>query len=175
MNLEERRVALARVNWRSVIGFSKRYLRRGGPEDLVQEAMLRFLDGSREWNPKIALEVFLMGIIRSLASTRAKSQVRIPVQLVDDHDSPLFGSTPPEQGIDEILIREESERRFFEIASEAVVGDPELTDYFRHADAGSRADVSKALGWDPSRVTAARIKLQRRMRRLGVAASSRQA
>jgi hypothetical protein len=40
------------------------------PEDIVQKAKLRVLDGKRQWNRTISFPQFLKGVIRSLASEK---------------------------------------------------------------------------------------------------------
>lgn len=61
------------------------------PEDLVQEALFRAMDGARICPAETDTVVFLRGVIRSLANTARKrgGSVRF-VPLVDDPDSELF-------------------------------------------------------------------------------------
>jgi DNA-directed RNA polymerase specialized sigma24 family protein len=46
-------------------------------EDLLNEALLRALDGSRQWPAEVPLVAFLAGIMRSLADARAKERRRL--------------------------------------------------------------------------------------------------
>lgn len=72
---------LPRVHARALLIVRRKRWSRDGtmPEgqevqDLVQEAIRRFMDGTRRWDPdKVTLEVFLDGVVRSLASDLVRS------------------------------------------------------------------------------------------------------
>src|SRR5882724_10656898 len=56
-------------------------------EDLLNEALLRALDGSRRWPKGITLVAFLAGIMRSLVDARAGERRRLAERILADGES----------------------------------------------------------------------------------------
>lgn len=94
---------------------ARRYSRgRIDPDDLLQQAFVVILDGSRKRPRDIAIMSFLAGTLRSLASSRFKSLSRLPeLQLLaaadDDCDDLLIEATRPSDAPnpDQVLISEQ--------------------------------------------------------------------
>jgi hypothetical protein len=131
-------------------------------EQLVNTAVEAALDGTRNWDPSaVDMGGFLRGIIRSLTSSEKKKAVRSKTHAQSDFDRvvPLVAS--PEDD----AVEEEGRRAILASIEDAVSDDADLRAL--HAaildGATKREDLAEALGWPADRVTAARIKLQRRL------------
>lgn len=176
------RQALRDVDWEAIlpglIGYAAHRLRRVGwaagrdeepsklsVEQLVNMAVEACLDGSRNWNPEnVDLPGFLRGVIRSLTSSEKKSAVRSKTHAQADFDriAPL-ASSPEEEALEE-----EGRRKILGTIEAAVADDAELRALHGAILDGAikREEIAASLGWSVERVTAARIKLQRRLVRL---------
>jgi len=66
-------------------------------EELLNEALLRALDGSRRWPPGVPLLAFLAGIMRSLVDGRAAARRRLAEQALACHAD--TGAAPLDAGL----------------------------------------------------------------------------
>lgn len=171
--------ALREADWEALlpnlVAYAARRLRRVGwaagrdeepskmsVEQLVNTAVEHCLEGRRTWDPDaVDLGGLLRGVIRSLTSAAKDSDVRRRTFAKPDVDEGhAIGASPEEEAIEE-------ERRVALLASfDACVGDdPDLRALYEAALDGTtkRDEIAEALGWSADRVTAARIKLQRRL------------
>jgi hypothetical protein len=96
--------------------------------------------------------------MRSLLSTMAKTAKRAPSVSVEEIDH---------QGLGSYQEHDDSYRMLVFAISKCSEGDSELEAYATAAIEGcvKRCEFAEVLGWEPERVSAARIKLQRRLRR----------
>ena len=177
---DDLRSALRDADWESLlpplIAYAARRLRRAGwgagrdeeparlsVEQLVQTAVEHCLDGTRTWDKgTVDLAGFLRGVIRSLTSSERKKHVRAPREVSDtalEHD-PSPAGTPESEALEE-----EGRVALLAALERAARGDPDLEALYLTVLDGvtKREDIAGALGWDPGRVSAARIKLQRRL------------
>ena len=177
---DELRSALRDADWEillpSLVGYAARRLRRAGwgagrdeepsrlsVEQLVQTAVEHCLDGTRTWDSSaVDLGGFLRGVIRSLTSSERKKHVRAP-RVVSDGG--LEQEPSPAGNPESEAIEEEARSALLSSFAEAARGDPDLEALYATVLDGAtkREDIAAALGWDPARVSAARIKLQRRL------------
>jgi hypothetical protein len=174
------RSALRDADWEellpSLLVYAARRLRRAGwaagrdeeaskmsVEQLVQTAVQHCLDGTRRWDSSaVDLPGLLRGVIRSLTSSERKKFVRTKTLTssetiecrADTVDSP-----------EDDVIEEESRAEFLRVVEACTSGDPDLEAlYLAIVDGNTkREDIAAALAWDADRVTAARMKLQRRL------------
>lgn len=131
-------------------------------EQLVQTAVEHCLDGSRTWDPKaVDLGGFLRGVIRSLTSSEKKKAVRSKTDAKPELDRYFAPVDSPE---DEAM-EEENRQELLVLIEGCTTDDQDLRDlYLAILDGNTkREDIAAALGWSADRVTAARIKLQRRL------------
>lgn len=134
-------------------------------EQLVNMAVEACLDGSRTWDPNaVDFPGFLRGIIRSLTSSEKKSAVRSKTHAQSDFERIMPLASSPE---DEAL-EEEGRQHILGTIEEAVADDADLRALYGAILDGAtkRDDIAASLGWSESRVSAARIKLQRRLVRI---------
>jgi hypothetical protein len=172
--------ALRDVDWEALLpklfAYARRRLRRMGwasgrdteaskmsVEQLVNTAIERCLDGSRTWDPKaVDLEGFLRGAIRSVASSEKEKSVgrskHDEAATALSRDEALIGSREDAQ------VEEEDRRALLEAVA-ACADEPDLRAYLDAVLDGNvkREEIAEALGWTGERVSAARIKLQRRL------------
>ncbi len=152
-------------------------------EQLVNSAVLGCLDGSRRWDPEaVDLAGFLRGVIRSLASSEKKKAVRAKTDARGDLSLGSLGSSGSLNGDASVdagaqliriqdsaeseLVREEGRRAILRSIEACIDGDDDLRALYHiviEEGATKRDEIARLLGWSPSRVTAARIKLQRRL------------
>lgn len=131
-------------------------------EQLVNSAVEACLDGSRTWNPDaVDLPGFLRGVIRSLTSAAKKSAVRSKTHAQADFEGLVPLAASPEDD----AVEEEGRVAVLASLEAAVADDPELKALCGAILDGAtkREDLAAALDWRADRVTAARIKLQRRL------------
>jgi len=173
------RKALREADWEkmlpNLLAYAARRLRRMGwvngrdeepgpmsVEQLVNTAIEHCLDGTRTWDStSVDLAGFLRGIIRSLASSERKKHVRAKTFAKDD----LEPYVAPADSIEDEAVAEEGRREILGAVEECVNDDADLSALYLAILDGhmKREDIAEALGWDVDRVTAARIKLQRRL------------
>jgi hypothetical protein len=130
-------------------------------DQAVNTAIERALT-TREWDPeKVDLLGFLRGIIRSLTSTERKAEVRAKQRIAGRAEELVI---PVDSHEDEI-IDEEGQHELCEAVESCTTGDADLEAFYLAIIDGNvkREAIAEALGWDVDRVTAARIKLQRRL------------
>jgi DNA-directed RNA polymerase specialized sigma24 family protein len=130
-------------------------------QDVVNEAIDRCLTGDRKWNPAVNLETFLRGVVKSVISTAKKSDGRRKEQPlgadIDDVPAPPPDDCKGEEGRSAIL----------DAAAACAQDDPDLSDLYvivaSEDGPTKREDLAEARGRSTDRVTAARVKLQRRL------------
>lgn len=131
------------------------------PADLVNASVLSLLDARRRWNAAaVDLAGFLRGVIRSHSSSDRKAHARRKAAPPDlERENP----TPEDD-----LLGASRDRELCAIVEMAIGGDRDLALLWAAVWDGAlkREDIAEELGWSPDRVTAARIKLQRRLRAL---------
>lgn len=131
-------------------------------EQVVNSAVEACLDGTRVWNSDaVDLPGFLRGVIRSLTSSAKKSAVRSKTHAQADFDGLVPLAASPEDD----AVEEEGRREILAALETAVADDADLKALYLAVLDGAtkREDLAAALGWRADRVTAARIKLQRRL------------
>jgi hypothetical protein len=130
--------------------------------ELVNTAVESCLSGVRVWNREaVDLPGFLRGVIRSLTSSEKKKAVRSKTDVRPDFDRLM----PLEESPEDEVIEEENRAALLASIAECTKDDPDLVALYRVILEGSikREEIAGALGWSVDRVTAARIKLQRRL------------
>jgi hypothetical protein len=182
------RQALRDADWEAILpglfGYAANRLRRVGwaagrdeepsklsVEQLVNMAVEACLDGSRAWNPAtVDFPGFLRGVIRSLTSSEKKSAVRSKTHAQSDFERIVPLAPSPE---DE-AIEEEGRKNILGTIERAIGGDADLRAIYEAILDGAvkREEIAASLGWSVDRVSAARIKLQRRLVRLSAVAGS---
>lgn len=133
-------------------------------EQLVQTAVEHCLDGTRAWDPDaVDLGGLLRGVIRSLTSSEKKKDVRARTFASDDMEQYFEVADSAETEI----VAEEGRKEILAMVEVCVADDPDLRALYDAIVDGNtkREDLAAALGWKADRVTAARIKLQRRLLR----------
>jgi hypothetical protein len=150
---------LNRVGWFSS---AKLQNHKMNAQELVDLAIERCVAGKRHWKKQSGytdLESFLRGVIKSLVSSAVKADKRDQADLDDDGDVDHVDAATD--------VGLESIRTELVAAIESCASDDEdlVAFYFAVVDGQhtKREDIAAALGWDVSRVSAARIKLQRRL------------
>lgn len=128
--------------------------------ETINVAVERCLQGTRRWNEDNPPELgaFLCCVIKSLVSDERKAFRRDKTDLVGEE---IEDAADPGDALDE-----DEGRSAICDAVEACTGGDEPLQLFRLAVLDGhtkREDIGKALGWSPEQVTAARIKLQRRL------------
>jgi hypothetical protein len=116
----------------------------------------------REWNPEaVDLTGFLRGIIRSLTSSERKKEVRAKTFPKADLEEYLLVAESHESE----LVDEEGYRELCAEVEACTADDPDLQALYLAVIDGNvkRETIAEVLGWSVDRVTAARIKLQRRL------------
>lgn len=132
-------------------------------EQVVNHAVELCLDGTRTWDSSaVDLPGLLRGIIRSSVSSERKKYVRAKTitssEMVERH-SGLADSSEDE------IVEEEGREKILALFATCIDGDADLQALHDAILDGhvKRDDIAAALGWNVDRVTAARIKLQRRL------------
>ena len=162
--------ALEAVDWEGIlpqlVAYAERRLLRLGlregrthrpsateVKELVNEAILRCLDGRRKWDDAKSLELvpFLCGVIRSVAWEYKKDAARCDV-IDDEMSAPTNDAeiNDPRVGIIEELTKEDSdiEEVYLVIAVDGIT---------------RRDEIAHRLGWNPDKVSVVRKKIQRRV------------
>lgn len=154
--------------------------RRQSAMDLVQEAVVRTLNGRRRWNPERVpdLERFLGETVRSIAHSYRKQGVRRGPSHDDDIKPEQrgrlgLGATPGRKP-DEILTSKEACEQLESDLLLAAGDDDELLSLIQELFDGAAKprEVAEALGWGLEKTYAVFRKLRRRltsMRSRGVA------
>ena len=128
LSTEEAKTALSALSDADMLRLSKisrRYCAgRIDPNDLLQQAFMVILAGDRKWPCDINIMCFMVGTIRSLASSRFKSHNRSPelhlVATADGYDDEenLIETTTPYDGpnAEQTLILEQETTAIYEAA-----------------------------------------------------------
>jgi hypothetical protein len=133
--------------------------------EIVNEAIQRCLDGRRRWNEENPPELgaFLCGVIRGLPSDMKKMSRRDKVDLdgvaVDAARDTRISDDGEVDGPDDAWTP------ICEAVAACAEGDPALESFYLAVlDSNTkREEIAATLGWSPADVTAARVKLQRRL------------
>ena len=170
-------VAMRSANWDELLpklaAYAERRLRRVGwaegrdqaPSKMavmeaVDEAVARCLSGKRSWHTDVDLETLLCGVIRSIISSAKKADTREPVDPVGD-DVDLIHNPDANE------VAEAERSDILTAAAACAQGDPDLEELYlivtSEEGPTKREDIATALGWPVARVSAARVKLQRRL------------
>lgn len=138
------------------------------PEDLLQETLLKLIDGSRVWRPGIHPLVVLKTAMRSVASNARKHNDASPVDenvVLDPFEAEVDDKAPGAHGKVEITPEDElSGNQQIAALYAALGGDEDLEMLaMAWADGLRGADAREALGWDEKKYDAARNRLLRRL------------
>ncbi|WP_194858646.1 sigma-70 family RNA polymerase sigma factor [Myxococcus sp. AB056] len=138
-------------------------------EDLVQEALRRLLDDSRAWDPeKVSLEDFLVGSVRSIASSAVKGLANRVRAIENDGAREIretrdanFQSPSPEQQLEEL----QRYKLLAEAVLNAVSGDHDVEVIVAAVLEGcvKRAELIKETGLDSRQFDNAIKRLHRRL------------
>jgi hypothetical protein len=180
-NTRDLRAALREADWEGLlprlVSYAERRLRRLGwtvgwdeepsavsVEQVINDAIERCLEGSRTWNVDAPPELgaFLCGVIKSITSTERKKEVRSKLDLIEDGAA---SARDPALTVDELLQQEEGRAAICASIELCVEGDDKLELLYLAILDGTvkREEIATALGWTLNDVSAARIKLQRRL------------
>jgi hypothetical protein len=151
------------------------YLAIGTPDGdvmaLFNEAVMRTLNGSREWNPELPFGVYIFGAMKSIAhaqknSTQHKTEkVEADFAMIGEDEDPFLSKVAGAPGTDDVLI----ERR----SAEALQADVDALDnHFKGdddvelvlaalQDGTSRHELVEGFGMTITRYESARKKLRR--------------
>lgn len=138
---------------------------RMSAKEAVDIAVERCLTGRRRWNEENPpdLAAFLCGVIKSLVSDELKAFTRDKADLVggDIEEVADPAATGGFDGVDEA----DGTSAICDAVEACVKGDEDLELYRLAVLDGNtnRDDIAAALGWAPAKVSAQRIKLQRRL------------
>lgn len=177
------RAALREADWEALlprlVDYTERRLRRLGwtvgedkepsvvsVREMIDEAIDRCLTGSRNWNADDPPELgaFLCGVIKSITWAAKKKQLRSKIDSLEgQHET----TADPQPSVETVLADEQDDgRRAVRAAfDECVKGDDKLELLYLAILDGNlkREEIATALDWSSDEVTAARIKLQRRL------------
>jgi hypothetical protein len=159
-----------------LIAYAGRRLRRvGWPEgrdhlpgaaeatEVVDAAIDSCLSGARVWPEGVPLEGFLRGVIRSVVSHWREQAEGLPVTALDEIAE---GVAAPSSRRDAVLAA----RRLLRAVERELADDADLSALLANmaGPATTRAERAVELGWTPARVTAAYVKMNRRLRAAGL-------
>ncbi len=126
--------------------------------DLVHSAFEAYLAGNRKWDPsKTNFIGFMIGTVRSLRSVKAKSHARLAA----------LSSVPAQQSknSEDYYLNAETLSYLSGLIDSCVADDQDLKSLWLAVKDGcvTRSELASSLCWTADRVSAARIKLQRRL------------
>lgn len=138
------------------------------PDDLLQETMLKLLDGSRIWRRSIHPLVVLKTAMHSIASNARKHNEASPIDesvVVDPFEADDDDKTPVAHGKVSVTPEDEtSGKQQMAALYAALVGDDDLELLaMAWADGLRGAEARGELGWDGKKYDAARNRLLRRL------------
>ncbi len=143
-------------------------------EDLVQEALRRLLDNTRAWDhEKVSLEAFLVGSVRSLASSAVKGTANSVRPFEDDAArEPREAMDPTSQAAspEELLAQLQRYDLLADAALNAASGDSEMEKIVTAALEGcvKRSEMIEETGLEPKRFDNAIKRLHRRLEEVSV-------
>jgi DNA-directed RNA polymerase specialized sigma24 family protein len=134
----------------------------GAAGDVVQEAVLRCLEGKWNWPEGVSLEHLLFGVIRNLVSHKRREAVSRPTAWIEDEDEPCAPSSRRDERLGAWWLCAAIERELQD--------DPEMSTLFAVlADGATKpAEAAAALGWTPERPSVVRRRMQRRLAAAGL-------
>jgi hypothetical protein len=130
---------------------------------VIDTAIERCLEGRRNWSDACPdLEAFLKGVIDSIVWTAKKATIRARVDPAPDVGVDLVGEGP---SAEDTLAVEKGSSAIRDAFEECARGDAALEDLYLAILEGNveRDEIAKALGWTGEQVSAAKIKLRRRL------------
>jgi hypothetical protein len=132
-------------------------------QQVINTAVERCLQGRRHWTDSCPdLEVFLKGVIDSIIWTAKKAALRDKAEPEPDAGTETADDCPTAE---EALAAEQGRAAICAAFEACVDDDPKLQDLYLAILDGhvKRDDISQALGWTAEEVSAARVKLKRRL------------
>jgi hypothetical protein len=151
---------LRRVRWGST---QEREPSAANVQQVINTAIERCLEGRRHWSEACPdLEVFMKGVIDSTVSASKKASVRDKVRLSEDGEVESFEERA---SVEDDLVAEAGLRGIRAAFEACLDDDPKLQELYLAILDGNvkREEIAEALGWDAKEVSAARIKLKRRL------------
>ena len=132
-------------------------------QQVVNTAIERCLEGRRTWSDSCpSLETFLKGVIDNLVWTEKKRAIRSKADPATDSGVETADGNP---SAEDSLIGEQGRAAIYAAFEACVEDDAKLQDLYLAILDGNvkRDDIATALGWTAEDVSAARIKLKRRL------------
>ena len=138
------------------------------PDDLLQEVLVKLLDGTRVWPSGVHPLVVLKTAMHSIASNARKHEDASPIDddvALDPHEADADDATPVVHGKSTVTPEDQtSGKQQLAALYAALGGDAELEFVVLAWANGLRgAEAREELGWDDKRYDAARNRLQRRL------------
>ncbi|MGE4403691.1 MAG: hypothetical protein AB7F61_18725 [Desulfobulbus sp.] len=163
---------LSEADWLRLGKISRRFsLGRIDPDDLLQRAFVALLSGARKWPCDITLMCFMVGTIKSLASSQFKSLNNSPeLHLVgaaeDDLEEDLLETTMPDPAPNaELSLISEQETKAICKAVLHLFEDDEIAQVILegHMDDMSAADLRELTGLDQTAYNSKKRLIRRRI------------
>lgn len=132
-------------------------------QQVINTAVQTCLEDRRRWPESCPdLEIFLKGVVKNIVWNAKRAALRDKADPTPDPGTDMSADLP---AADEVLAEEQGRAAIFAACEECVSDDPKLQDlYLAILDGNTkRDDIARALGWSPDDVTAARVKLRRRL------------
>jgi len=132
-------------------------------EQVINTAIERCLAGRRTWSDTCPdLEAFLNGVVDNLVWTEKKRTIRAKTDPTPNAGVDTAEDNP---SAEDSIVAEQGRRAICAAFEACVDDDAKLQDLYLAILDGNvkREDIAKALGWSPEEVSAARIKLRRRL------------
>lgn len=138
------------------------------PGDLLQETLLKLLDGTRVWRPGLHPLVVLKTAMHSISSNARKHNEASPIDenvVVDPFEADDDDKTPVAHGKVTVTPEDETSGKQQMAALYAAFGGDEDLEMLAMAwaDGLRGAEAREALGWDEKKYDAARNRLLRRL------------
>lgn len=136
---------------------------RAAAEELVQNAIASALSGRRVWPDDLDLLTFLRGLLWSEVGHKARDLAKRPACVgLDQAADARVAASGPDDSLDAGRTRDAIER--------AIAGDEDMVALFGAMADGhrKRADLAEVLGWTVERVSATKVKINRRLASMGL-------
>jgi hypothetical protein len=130
---------------------------------VINTAVVRCLEGRRHWSDSCAdLEVFLKGVVDNLVWTAKKAALRDKAAPAPDAGVEAADDCP---SAEDMLAAEQGRAAICAAFEACVDDDAKLEDLYLAILDGhvKRDDIARTLGWSSEQVSAARVKLKRRL------------
>jgi hypothetical protein len=132
-------------------------------QQVINTAVERCLEGRRRWSESCPdLEIFLKGVIDNIVWTAKRSALRDKAESAPDAGIETADDSPSAENA---LAAEQGRAALCAAFETCVDGDPKLQDLYLAILDGNvkRDDIAQTLGWSAEEVSAARVKLKRRL------------